>query len=57
MVWSMIALSETSPARESCDQTKRQTIFGLHSQAENGLDGRRPDHAFDPRFRLSRFAL
>ena len=33
----MIALSGTSPARESCDQTKTWTIFGVHSQDENGL--------------------
>jgi hypothetical protein len=33
----MIALSGTSPARESCDQTKTWTIFGVHGQDENGL--------------------
>jgi hypothetical protein len=33
----MIALSGTSPARESCDQTKTWTIFVMHSQDENGL--------------------
>jgi hypothetical protein len=38
MGWSMIAPSGTSPARESCDQTKTWTIFGLRGQAENGLE-------------------
>jgi uncharacterized protein (TIGR02058 family) len=33
----VIEPSGTSPARESCDQTRIRTVFGLHSQAENGL--------------------
>ena len=35
----MIALSGTSPARESCDQTNTWTIFVMHSQDDNGLAG------------------
>jgi hypothetical protein len=27
LTWSMIALSGTSPARESCDQTTRLTMW------------------------------
>jgi hypothetical protein len=42
MVWSMIALSGTFLARESCDQTRTWTIFGLHGRAENGQEH---DHA------------
>src|ERR1700739_4320557 len=39
--WSMVPLSGTSPARESCEQTKSWTIFGLHGQAEHGLSASR----------------
>jgi hypothetical protein len=34
---SMITLSGTFKAWESCEQTRRSSIFGLHSQAENAL--------------------
>jgi hypothetical protein len=42
MLWSMITLGGMSKACESYDKTKRQSIFGLHSQAENALEY---DHA------------
>jgi hypothetical protein len=35
----MITFNGTFKARESNDQTRRQSISGLHSQAENALSG------------------